>query len=213
MWSKRSLNSDIIPGEIICYQIFHPHLGFECINVKHAAMMGRRLSNPRFLPIQDAPCRPCWHLEGREIPGTGQISALRGWNGHVEPAASSSLQQTNVTEMDFQKGPQMCFLTFSALWTNHCLWQASLLLEAWPGAGGGKVGVLFIISLEKHCTLTTQGSNCPSLLSDTLWKREKALESQVKRLILLKHSIEANSLCLEQSHTLCPGKQLSVCQD
>lgn len=175
--------------------------GFECKNVKCAAMMGRRLSSPRFFfPIQDAPYRPCWHLEGRGNPSSSSepcegemVMGLSAWA--CRAAASSPLQQTNTTGMDSQKEPQMCFLTFSALWTNHCLWQASLLLEAWPEAEGGEVEVLFIISLEKRCTLTTQGCNCPSLFSDTLWKGEKALESQVRRLILLKHSIQANSLC------------------
>lgn len=158
------------------------------------AKPNRRFFNPIFFPTLQTLLAPGG--EAQEQPRALEGEMVTGWEpGHGQPAASSCLRQTNMTEMDFQKGPQMWFLTFSALWTNHCLWQASLLLEAWPEAEGGEGEVLLIISLEKHCTLTTQGSNCTSLFSDTLWKREKALESQVKRLILLKHPIQDNSLC------------------
>lgn len=62
--------------------------------------------------------------------------------GHVEAADSLSLQPTNLTEEDFQKGPELCFLTSSPLYTNYCL------LETWPKSAVKKGGVCFIISLE-----------------------------------------------------------------
>lgn len=55
--------------------------GFECKNVKCAAMMGRRLSSPRFFFSHTGFTLQTLLASGGEGKSQLQLRALRGWNG------------------------------------------------------------------------------------------------------------------------------------